>query len=503
VTVLRRLLAGAVALVACGGFATAAHAATPLYVSLTFDDGLQGDSQFALPALNDFGYKATFYLNSGPITSGAPDRMSWADVAKLKNAGMELAGHTIDHKNLTTLWNATPEAQRHDVVKSEICDDRQAILDNVPGLTSANLTSFAYPNGAWTIGADQTTIPNIVQECGYTNARTTQGIAINLPEPYHCDVCYAPLIDRTARPFSLRASQARGSKIAAEGDDTTPPEEGNDDIIPLSTLQGRTQLALDAVEHPGPDDIPNSAPADGGWLVLVLHDVCADETTAPCGPSQDPADRGHSTTDATLRAYLKWLKDQSASHCIVVATVQTMMTSTPACPPVSDPGTGGGGSAGGGGTGGGGGGGGGSSSTTTTTTTTTPVDAPVETPAAPVETPPVTVNQAASTSTPGAPTVRLLTASSKLLGKGVVGFRAIVNAPAGTKRVEFLVDGKVVGTSTTGPYRFSWSPKAGKGKTTFRTVKISVRVTDSSGRVTKSATRSVKVRVVAKTKAHV
>jgi hypothetical protein len=127
----------------------------------------------------------------------------------------------------------------------------------------------------------------------------------------------------------------------------------------------------------------------------------------------------------------------------------------------------------------------------------TPVATP---PAPPVETPPAPVTDAPSTSTPepAAPTVRLLKSSTRLLRKGIVGFRAIVTAPAGLQRVEFLVNGKVVGTATAGPYKFSWSPKAGKARK-VRTVKVSVRVIDSLGRVAESGDPvTLKVRLAAR-----
>jgi hypothetical protein len=152
-------------------------------------------------------------------------------------------------------------------------------------------------------------------------------------------------------------------------------------------------------------------------------------------------------------------------------------------------GAGGGGGGGGGGFGGGGGGGGGGA----VTPVTTPVEAP---PAAPVTEAPST-----EAPQPAVPTVRLLKASSKLLSKGVIGFRAIVNAPAGVQRVEFLVNGKVVGTATEGPFRFSWSPKPGKRKQKVRNVKIAVRVVDSLGRVAGSGDPvDLKVRLVSKAK---
>jgi peptidoglycan/xylan/chitin deacetylase (PgdA/CDA1 family) len=490
---LRRLLACAVTIFACGGLAAAANGAAPTYVSLTFDDGVKGDIDFVLPALKQRGFAGTFYINSGTIADSAAtrqaDRMTWDEVKMLQTQGMEIGGHTVDHANLVNVWNDaqyTTDDQRRAAVQAKVCPDRTALVDH--GLTP---TSFAYPNGAWLLnnGADNTTIPGIVQGCGYSNARTTQGIALEPPDR-HCDVCFAPLSDRgpTAnrpyQPFGLRASQARGSYIAATG------ESGNDNLIPFEVLRDRTQYAIDAINSPGAADVPNTPSADGGWLILVLHDVCQQDGVAPCDGTQATADRGHSTTAAALNAYLDWLKSRPASQCVIVATVQRMMSPTlPTCPPPTNPG-GSGGSAGGASGGGGG--------SATTTATTAPI---VEEPAPIVEDPaPVTAAPSTSAPEPAAPTARLLTASAKLLGKGVVGFRAVVTAPAGVKRVEFLVDGKVVGTATAGPFRFSWSPKAGNGKSKARNVKISVRVTDSRSRVTQSA--GVKVRVVTPTKGH-
>ena len=126
--------------------------------------------------------------------------------------------------------------------------------------------------------------------------------------------------------------------------------------------------------------------------------------------------------------------------------------------------------------------------------------APVQTPPAPVQTPPAPPTEAPSSAPePAAPTVRMLRSSTKLLAKGIVGFRAIVAAPAGLQRVEFLVNGKVVGTTTHGPYKFRWSPKRGKAKRKVRTVKISVRVVDSLDRVVESGDPvKVKLRLTAK-----
>jgi peptidoglycan/xylan/chitin deacetylase (PgdA/CDA1 family) len=483
---LRRLLAGAAAVVACGGFAAAAHGASPLYVSLTFDDGLQSQINNALPALQGQGLKATFYINSGKI--GTAGYMSWNNVTSLQSSQMEIGGHTVDHANLVDTWNNaadTTTAGRTAAVTAKVCPDRADLVSH-----GFNPTSFAYPNGAWKIGGDTSTIPSIIQSCGYTNARTTEGIALEPPDR-HCDICYAPLSDRAPtnarpwQPFGLRASQARGDVIAQTG------EPGNDNLIPFTVLRDRTQAAITSINDPNE---PPAAEGGGGWLILVLHDVCAADGVAPCTASQPAADRGHSTTTAALTQYLAWLKARTADSCVFVKTVQQVMAQAQpdTCPPPANPGGGnpGGGNPGGGTPGGGGGGGAVGGGGGGAVTTPTPAPAPVEAPPAP----PVTEAPSTAAPEPAAPTVRLLKASSRLLGKGIVGFRALVTAPAGVDHVEFLVNGKVVGTATQGPFKFSWSPKHGKAKKKVRTVKISVRVVDSLGRVVESGD-PVKVKV--------
>jgi peptidoglycan/xylan/chitin deacetylase (PgdA/CDA1 family) len=475
---LRRLLVGAATLLACGGLAAAAHGAVPLYVSLTFDDGLVGHSTYALPALQAHGMQGTFYINSGKI--GQPGAMSWNDIRTLKAAGMEIGGHTLTHTNLVDVYNnaAGSPTDKANAVKAQVCPDRDAIQAQI-GVAP---TDFAYPNGAYLLGSDNTTIPNIIKSCGYLSARTTAGIALEPPDG-HCDLCSAPLDNAIANPFTMRASQARGSKIAWTG------QQGNTDLIPYDVLHDRTNYAI--------QDLANQT--SPRWLIIVLHDVCSAPGQDICTEANRVSNDGHATTIGALNQYLDWLQTQP---CVIVKTVaDTLKASTAtqapgACPPpVTNPGGGGGGDTPP--SGGGGGGGGGSATTTTTAPVDTPPAAPVDTPPAPTP-PPVTVGQAPSVSPPppAAPTVRLLAASSRLLGKGIVDFRAVVHAAAGVKRVEFLVNGKVVGTTTKAPYRFQWSPKAGKAK--YRSVKLTVRVVDGLGRVVKSAAPvHVKVRLTA------
>jgi peptidoglycan/xylan/chitin deacetylase (PgdA/CDA1 family) len=133
-----------------------ANAACPSKaVALTFDDGYQDAFTTALPVLQRYGFTATFYIISGPI--GQPGYMSWEQVAMLRDAGMEIGAHTIDHFDLTTLDPAESERQ---IVQSK------ADLEQRLGISVA---SFCYPTGLynWTI-AEQ------ARAAGFLSATTTR-----------------------------------------------------------------------------------------------------------------------------------------------------------------------------------------------------------------------------------------------------------------------------------------------------------------------------------------
>ena len=128
-------------------------------VSLTWDDGTS--SQYALGwqrAMQPHGVLGTFYIVSGDV-GGGPIAMTWTQIAGLEGAGNEIGGHTVHHINMKTTTNYQTKVQ-------EVCDDWSALIAR--GL---HPTSFAYPFGAYDATAEE-----IVQGCGYANARGAGGI---------------------------------------------------------------------------------------------------------------------------------------------------------------------------------------------------------------------------------------------------------------------------------------------------------------------------------------
>lgn len=188
--------------------------ARPTYVSLTFDDG-STDQAAAVSSLATHGMQGTFYINSDLVASDAY-HMDWTQIDAIAAAGHEIAGHTLDHPDLTTL---TPAQQTR-----EICDDRQALAAR--GYAPV---SFAYPHAKW-----DATSRAAAQSCGYTSARGVGNVGC-LPG------CAAAETLPPPDPFVLRTTA------------------GVTNTTPVATLQNY---------------VTNAVQNGGGWVILVFHNIC-------------------------------------------------------------------------------------------------------------------------------------------------------------------------------------------------------------------------------------
>ena len=106
---------------------------------ITIDDGHRDGLTNALPILQRYGFVATYFVVMRRIDS--PLFLNGADLLTLANAGMEIADHTMDHKNVGRLHGAA--------LAYEIDGAAQAILK----ITGRAPTTFAYPSGEWSLEA--------------------------------------------------------------------------------------------------------------------------------------------------------------------------------------------------------------------------------------------------------------------------------------------------------------------------------------------------------------
>jgi hypothetical protein len=133
-------------------------------------------------------------------------------------------------------------------------------------------TSFAYPYGAY----EQNNVPAMVQQCGYTSARTVGGV-----RSATCANCpYAETIP-PANPMVTRTAG---------------------DVRINDTLTTVENWVTQAEQH------------GGGWVQLVFHDLCATN----CDGDE------YSTTPALFNAFLDWLQPRAANGTLVKTVGQVM-----------------------------------------------------------------------------------------------------------------------------------------------------------------------------------
>lgn len=153
-TIGRWIAAAAALLLSFSGVAiaaTAANAATPqTIVSLTFDDS-NADQLAPVLAMNTLGLHGTLYTVTGWV--GQPGYLTLGNLATLNANGNEIAGHTVNHPDLTAM-SVSDQTQ-------EVCQSR-ATLTN----WGYPQTSFAYP-----FASVNATTEAVVANCGYNSAR--------------------------------------------------------------------------------------------------------------------------------------------------------------------------------------------------------------------------------------------------------------------------------------------------------------------------------------------
>jgi peptidoglycan/xylan/chitin deacetylase (PgdA/CDA1 family) len=197
-------------------------AAGPTVVSLTFDDTLSNQYQTG-SMLAARGMHGTFYVNSSRVDQAG--YMTKAQLLDLQSHGNEIAGHTVNHLDLSTVDT--------DEQKRQICDDRSSLLS-----WGFAVSDFAYP-----FGSDGPTLEQVIQDCGYNSARDYGGL--------------------------------NGTGAPAE---TLPPA----DAFAIKTVDGVvSSTTLADLEG----DVTRAEQSGGGWVVFVFHNVCDGCSTLAVSPS--------------------------------------------------------------------------------------------------------------------------------------------------------------------------------------------------------------------------
>ena len=107
-------------------------------VSLTYDDGLDSQLANAVPDLNTYGFKATFFLTEENMDARLTDWQA------LEHAGHEMADHTVTHPCETLVNDSAASFARNEI------DPMEKYLDD--NFTSPRPRSYAYSCGFTGLG---------------------------------------------------------------------------------------------------------------------------------------------------------------------------------------------------------------------------------------------------------------------------------------------------------------------------------------------------------------
>jgi peptidoglycan/xylan/chitin deacetylase (PgdA/CDA1 family) len=126
-------------------------------IILNFDDDWKGQIIHAVPILEKYGFKATFFVTCGCLTyqntsfcnnAGGDSAMTWEDIALLSELGHDIQSHGMSHKDVTLLSFAGLE---HEVGQSKQC-----LLEH-----NINSTIFGTP---WAAGLGNSTVVNTISK---------------------------------------------------------------------------------------------------------------------------------------------------------------------------------------------------------------------------------------------------------------------------------------------------------------------------------------------------
>lgn len=126
-------------------------------IILTFDDGYRDNFEVAFPLLQQYGFKATFFLLTAPLDAQDPAYISWEQAVALDAAGMELGAHGYTHVDL--------RGRTVDYLVWQVLGSKEAIEARI----RKPVRFFCYPSGQY----DDLTI-RVLHSAGYWGAVTTE-----------------------------------------------------------------------------------------------------------------------------------------------------------------------------------------------------------------------------------------------------------------------------------------------------------------------------------------
>ena len=120
-------------------------------VCLTVDDGFNSFYENAFPLLQQYGFKATVFINTASV--GSPDYMDWEALRELQEAGIEIGNHSHQHDYF--LNDSTESRLEH--FASDLLEAQSLIEQNLGRRPEV----YAFPYGEF-----DDSLKNVVKQAG-------------------------------------------------------------------------------------------------------------------------------------------------------------------------------------------------------------------------------------------------------------------------------------------------------------------------------------------------
>jgi peptidoglycan/xylan/chitin deacetylase (PgdA/CDA1 family) len=135
---------------------------------ISIDDGYLSAYAVGWPILQKFGYPFTMYVYTDYVRGGSKSggaSMTWEQLGEMRDAGVDIASHTISHSNLRDKKKMTDEQYRQ-WVESELAGSKK-ILEQKLGI---KVKTLAYP-----YGNHNELVREVAMQAGYEAAFSVYG----------------------------------------------------------------------------------------------------------------------------------------------------------------------------------------------------------------------------------------------------------------------------------------------------------------------------------------
>ncbi len=149
---------------------------------ITFDDGWKSQYEVAWPILKKFNYPVTLFIYTEGIRPGhfsGGESMSWEMLAEMRDAGVDIQGHTATHSDLRKPYDKVAKKRLNpeeyeEWLQNEIAGSKQMIEQKL----GVKVNCFAVP-----YGFHNSHIEEVVMKAGYEALFTVYGQPITTHTP--------------------------------------------------------------------------------------------------------------------------------------------------------------------------------------------------------------------------------------------------------------------------------------------------------------------------------